>query len=148
MGGFVILSLQEYGNRISLKEKEGYRIMCLGESTTAGNEDSYPRQLEEVLNRANMGKRFIVINKGRPATNTIAIVSELENNLNKYRPDMVITMMGINDWGRSIGYNNTFFTRYLQNLRIYKLVGLLWERYYDCNKNNILRKITAAITEF
>ena len=76
IGGFVFLSLQEHRNRIALKQKGAYRIMCLGESTTAiGGEDSYPSQLEEILNERNIGIRFSVINKGIPGANTTAILS-------------------------------------------------------------------------
>ena len=98
IGGFIFLSLQEYRNRSLLREKGSYRIMCLGESTTAlGDNNSYPRQLEEILNQQDIGMKFSVINKGIPGTNTEDIVARLEDNLDKYAPDMVITMMGIND---------------------------------------------------
>lgn len=36
VGGFLVISLQEHRNRIVMKNKGAYRIMCLGESTTAG----------------------------------------------------------------------------------------------------------------
>ncbi len=42
-GGFIITSLQEYRNKISLRQKSTYRILSLGESTTAGQ---YPHFLE------------------------------------------------------------------------------------------------------
>jgi len=94
LGGFILLSLQEHRNLLSIKQKGTYRIMCLGESTTAGQ---YPPFLEEVLNQRNIGIQFSVIDKGVPGTNTSAILSQLESNLEKYKPDMVTTMMGIND---------------------------------------------------
>ena len=76
VGGFIFSSLQEYRNISSIKKKSEYRIMCLGESTTAiGGEDSYPSQLEEILNERNIGIRFSVINKGIPGANTTAILS-------------------------------------------------------------------------
>jgi Tfp pilus assembly protein PilF len=100
IGGVVFLSIQEYRNRISANNKGTYRIMCLGESTTAlGGKDSYPSQLEEILNHSNKKIKFRVINKGIPAINTNAILSQLEENLNTYKPDMVIAMMGDNDNG-------------------------------------------------
>ncbi len=52
IGGFVILSLQEYRNRISLKQKGTYRILCLGESTTA---NEWPGPLEKILNQKDIG---------------------------------------------------------------------------------------------
>ena len=127
MAGFIILSLQEYRNRISMRQKGAYRIMCLGESTTAGMEN-YPILLEEILNQRDIGIKFSVINKGRGGIDTGAIVSRLEYNLNKYTPDMVTTMMGINDRRPTIAYEDIptkkvklFFTSF----RIYKLAKLL-----------------------
>ena len=129
IGGFVFLSLQEYRNRISIKQRGTYRIMCLGESHTAlGGKNSYPSQLEEVLNQQNIGIKFSVINKGIPGTNTGIIVSQLEDNLNKYTPDMVMTMMGLNDGGNTIAYEDIPVkktTLFLKSFRMYKLLKLL-----------------------
>ena len=85
--------------------------MCLGESTTAlGWGDSYPSQLERILNQHNPGIKFSVINKGVPGTNTTQIVANLEDHLNQYNPDLVITMMGINDNLEMIAYDDDPFT--------------------------------------
>ena len=74
--------------------------MCLGGSTTAdGGEYSYPAQLEKVLNERNIGIRFKVINKGVDGVDSTFILSKLKGNLDKYGPDMVATMIGINDYG-------------------------------------------------
>ena len=77
-----------------------YRILCLGESTTApepgGDGQSWPRFLEETLNR-DRPNGFRVINMGRPGVTTAFIVASLEGYLEAYRPDVVVTMMGVND---------------------------------------------------
>ncbi|MFH1519226.1 MAG: tetratricopeptide repeat protein [Candidatus Omnitrophota bacterium] len=131
LGGFILLSLQEYKNRSAIKQKGTYRIICLGESTTAlsfGNKDEYPFQLEEILNQRNIGIKFTVINKGVCGTCTAAIVARLEDNLNQYQPDLVITMMGINDREGAIAYVDipTSGIRALFNsLKTYKLIKLL-----------------------
>jgi tetratricopeptide (TPR) repeat protein len=127
LGGFIFLSLQEYRNRTAIYKKGTYRIMCLGESTTAGGRESYPSQLEEILNQRNLGINFSVINKGAVAVNSIAIISQIEENLKQYRPDMVTAMMGDNDryikYYESIPEANTFlFNRF----RTYRLARLLW----------------------
>jgi len=139
IGGFVFLSLQEYRNRIAIQKKGAYRIMCLGESTTAlGGNNSYPNQLEEILNKRDIGIKFSVINKGVPGGNSVGILSELEHNLNKYNPDMVITMMGINDGRDAITYEYIpirKITLFLRSFRIYKLAKLLMEvRNVNINK--------------
>ena len=126
LGGFVVLSSQEIRNRVSLMRRGEYRILCLGESTTQGQ---YPSFLEEILNQRNVGIKFSVIDKGIRGTNTQVIVSRLESYLDTYHPDMVITMMGINDWGPHIPHesiSNFNAINFLKSFRTYKLTRLLW----------------------
>jgi Tfp pilus assembly protein PilF len=121
LGGFIFLSLQEHRNKVSLMQKGEYRIICLGESTTAfGSNDSYPFKLGEVLNQRNTGIKFSVINGGVAGIDTSNIVARLDDNLNKYKPDMVIAMMGINDESPIIPYAGTSV------FKVYKLTKLLW----------------------
>jgi superkiller protein 3 len=105
--------------------------MCLGESTTALGEypyGPYPFQLEEVLNQRNIGIKFSVINKAIPSINSAYILSHLEENLNQYNPDMVITMMGLNDTdikyyeGISDSYSLVF-----NKFRTYRLLRIIWK---------------------
>lgn len=128
LGGFIFLSLQEYRNRAAIYKKGAYRIMCLGESTTAvGGNDSYPSQLEEVLNQRNIGITFSVINKGTPNINTSYILAHLEENLNRYHPDMVTAMMGTNDiyikYYEEIPDANIFL---FNKFRAYRFLRILW----------------------
>jgi Tfp pilus assembly protein PilF/lysophospholipase L1-like esterase len=128
--GFMFLYLQESRNRDSIGQKGAYRILCLGESTTAlGGRNSYPFQLEEILNQRNIGIKFSVINLGVVGTNTKFITEQLEANLNKYKPNMVTTMMGINDYETYIFYMKPSVSKamlFLGSLRTYKLARLLW----------------------
>ncbi|MFH1619958.1 MAG: hypothetical protein ABIG11_08650 [bacterium] len=97
IGGKVFPFLQERRNRISLS-RGGYRILCLGESTTAlGGGEAWPAQLELLLNERYPDVRFSVVNKGRASIDTSFIMQNLERNLDEVRPDLVIAMMGIND---------------------------------------------------
>src|SRR3989338_6589577 len=58
VGGAAFFYLQEKTNRPSFQSSE-YRIMCIGESTTAlGQESSYPSQLDEILNARAPHMRF------------------------------------------------------------------------------------------
>lgn len=125
--GFAWSFFQEYRNLQSIKQKGTYRIMCLGESTTAGGEYSYPSQLEVILNKTVAGIKISVINKGVIGTKTSDILVNLESYLNKYKPDIVITMMGINDGGTCILRNNNAQPEKIAcSLRIYNLAKLLW----------------------
>jgi len=125
ISGFVILSLQERRNMAALMQRGEYLILCLGESTTQGQ---YPKFLQEELNRRNTGIRFTVIDKGVTGTNTSIILSGLESDISEYLPDMVITMMGINDSGPYMPYgpvSDSKAANFFKSFRIYKLVRIL-----------------------
>ena len=133
IAGFAYLSSQECLNKLSYNRfnLKQYRILCLGESTTACEGDTaYPRQLEGILNQKIPGMEFKVINKGVPGTDTSGILGELEDNLKKYKPHMVIAMMGINDDIDLIGDASPRGSLIpvktaIKNLRIYKLARLI-----------------------
>jgi len=131
-GGFVLSFLQERKNMLSLQQGAEIRILCLGESTTvgtyeAGGDNSYPRQLETVLNERNLGKSFSVINKGVIGTDTETIVDHVEEYLNQYNPQIVVVMMGINDEGEFLPYRGISRHPFLKYLKIYKFFALLRE---------------------
>lgn len=54
----------------------------------------FPQQLEEVLNRKNLGLKFSVFNLGSPENTSSIIVENLEYVLRTYKPNMVIVLMG------------------------------------------------------
>lgn len=119
-------SLQEYRNIHSISHKGNYRILCLGESSTQGQ---YPPFLEEILNQRNIGIKFSIIDKGKAATNTTIILKQLELYLDKYRPNMVVAMMGVNDAGEHMPYEKPSSSKtvlFLRSFKTYKLMRLLW----------------------
>jgi lysophospholipase L1-like esterase len=77
-----------------------FRILAVGESTTFGvgvaPEAAYPQQLERMLNE-NGDKRYVVINTGVPGQTSTSILRSIRYQLDKYRPHVVITQMGVND---------------------------------------------------
>jgi len=150
IGGFVVSSYQRSGNKMTSNLDDSYHILCLGESTTAdlyGNQNSWPAQLEIVLNNRSSEIKFKVFNEGVGGTNTAFILSHLEDNLNKYTPHMVITMMGVNDKGLNIKYDETPKVKIallLEDLRVYKLSKLLWMAWKNKIKNNTTENINTA----
>jgi len=132
-GEFIFLSLQDYRNKISLQRKDTFRIMCIGESTTAlGGDSSYPRQLERILNSRGIGVEFSVINEGKVGINVESIVLNLKDKLDRYEPDMVISMIGIMDGlckiHRDASYSrlrNRKEDSFLKNFKTYNLFKLL-----------------------
>lgn len=123
VAGFAISSTQEYRNLLSIRQHGAYRIMCLGESTTAGE---YPQFLEEELNKSNVNIKFSVINKGVPGAGTSTIASLLEDNIKKYHPDMVVAMIGVNDKGAHMPYKEVGashkIVHFIRALKVYKLI--------------------------
>jgi tetratricopeptide (TPR) repeat protein len=157
LGGFFILFIQEHRNAQSIKQKSAYRIMCLGESTTAfGGEYSWPAQLEYILNtkKTKLNFSFKVINKGVAGCNSFFILNELDNNLTIYKPDLVIVMMGINDGRGALTFNAlqgnriaSFFTSF----KVVKLIRLIWFRILKFSdikrKKQFTNKISVLHTE-
>ena len=92
---FIIKSINSYKIQThfeKLKNKTSFKIMCIGESTTA---NQYPIQLQKILDKVSPGK-FSVIDCGIPGTFLDEIYHSLQSNMKEYNPDMVIFMMGIN----------------------------------------------------
>jgi tetratricopeptide (TPR) repeat protein len=94
--GFTVI--QEYKNILSKCSKADVRILCLGESTTAGaGWGSYPSLLRECIDRDSACKKIQIINKGVVGTTTGRIALRIEEYIKEYHPDIIMTMMGIND---------------------------------------------------
>jgi tetratricopeptide (TPR) repeat protein len=117
--------------------------MCLGESITVGvGENSYPSQLEKVLNQRNIGIKFSVINKAVVLSDSSYIVAHLEENLNRYKPDMVTIMTGINDidikYYEGIPAANTLL---FNKLRIYRFSKIIWIHILNKIRNTASDKL-------
>lgn len=132
IGGFAILYMQRNHGITGINGTNNVRVLTLGESTTADfqyGQNSWPAELETILNNKSTGKKFKVYNEGIPGITTNVLLANLEGNLDKYKPDIVIAMMGINDRGLFVENNDTFPTEgnFLKNLRIYKLYSRIAE---------------------
>ncbi len=137
-----LLFMQEQKNKVSASalKKGEYRILCFGESTTVwGGDNSWPAQLERLLNQKNIGIKFKVINKGRYSIQTPYIISIAGEAINQYHPDMVISMMGINDGDNTVPYEqgDDASQSFISHLKIYKLAKLLW--LHSTHKSEELR---------
>ena len=126
--GVILLSGGQH-SQVATEEADVYRILCLGESTTKlGDNPSYPEDLEMILNERQLGRTFRVTNAGVPATNTTAILAQLEENLDRYQPHAVVTMMGINDYSdtpQQVLFANQISDSFLESLRVVKFFRLL-----------------------
>ena len=134
LAGWTIVSYQQYKNKKAVKNKSQYTIMCIGESTTAGQ---YPIQLQQILNE-RYPKKFSVIDCGIPATNLETILDLLDNNISKYNPDIAICMMGINNSNNftEIEQNNDNYIK-KRKLKLIKLFLLLKQYIKNINIDTV-----------
>lgn len=94
-----------YTNQIKsyTHEKNSIRVLCLGDSSTYGiaasdqQKFSYPAQLEKILSAKTKGRRFTVINGGIPSINSSQVLYGLPYTIKRYQPDIIVTMVGMND---------------------------------------------------
>jgi lysophospholipase L1-like esterase len=171
--GFVLLAPSDHRNEVRPEDEKMLRILAIGESTTAdyfaGEESpaamaagagagAWPRRLENELRRAGIKAR--VYNEGLSGTSSPIIVSRVSDYIEKYRPQIVISMIGINDH-LNLMYDNSFLFRFrlaLSQIRILKLAGWINEFsaqtsckfdtsflvYSEHNKNLIVKGLDLA----
>lgn len=104
-----------------------YKIYCFGDSYTFGDgampKDSYPRQLERLLN-AEARIKFKVFNLGIPGANSSQALSYMKYILTKYaKPDLVIIRAGVNDCWNFSGSN--FHLNFAEGQTIHALIDSL-----------------------
>lgn len=132
LAGFGFSFFQEYKNKKNIKDSGGYRILCIGDSLTAlGGKNSYPAQLQEILNQKFPDLKCSIINKGWVGAKSQETTSKLSQYADIYKPDMIIAMTGINDIqhrGR-FGFKRRIVS--LRDLRICKLCSMLKLRISD-----------------
>jgi len=98
--------------------------------TALGGVNSYPSQLEEILNSKQKNIHFIVINKGIPNTGLNYISRHLNEYLEESQPNLVIMMSGIITEGLSTK-NSSHHSGIWQKLKIYNLIASLEEKTYN-----------------
>ena len=78
------------------------RVLCLGDSNTYGiwvdRSQAYPPQLEVIWNERIETPKLEVLNLGFPGTNSSRVARELPKMLSTFDPDIVIVMVGVNDF--------------------------------------------------
>lgn len=78
------------------------RVLCLGDSNTYGlwleRSEAYPQQLEAQWNERIEAPKLEVLNLGFPGTNSSRLVRDLPRLLETFEPDIVILLVGVNDF--------------------------------------------------
>ncbi len=114
-----------------------YTILCVGDSVTFGigapRTQSYPAQLERLLNAEESKRTYAVINRGRPGQNTAQLLETLEGDIREVEPDIVTVLTGGANQANYYGYRKheeegkflPWMHDQLYRIRLYKLVKLL-----------------------
>ncbi len=101
VAGFLYYFYKINNKTLNFSGKNTIRILCLGDSFTFGvgaeNGNDYPRQLERLLNENCQDKKFIVYNRGIPGQNSSMVLKRLVHNINTYRPDTILLLIGSNN---------------------------------------------------
>lgn len=96
-----------------VKTASTFRVLCLGESTTAGfpfeGSVPFPVQLRELLARSYPRKRVEVLNAGISAISSYVVVDMLPELLEKTNPDLVVVYLGHNEFYGIYGSGSTLF---------------------------------------
>ncbi len=155
---------------VDYEQKNGYRIFAIGGSTTEDiildDAATWTHRLQEDLEEA-MNSPVEVINTGVSGLRAIHHVATLRRIL-RYEPDMVLFMVGVNDWNRHIreqfgsqtyddrglAFRNTVLGRAAQSLS-----GLRWRvaaasrgqienrgEYYAAKRNSLARPVMRTLT--
>jgi hypothetical protein len=81
---------------------EKWRVLCLGDSNTYGvyvdRLQAYPKVFEALWNAEPGNAPIEVLNLGYPGTNSSKLVKDMRRMLWAFRPDMVVVMIGRNDF--------------------------------------------------
>jgi len=95
-------SLGLRGPEIGAKEPGTVRILCLGASTTYGDNldyhETYPALLQNLLDISQMSGRYEVINAGQPGFDLNHIISFVEHEGNALQPDIVLVLSANNNF--------------------------------------------------
>jgi hypothetical protein len=113
----------------SIKNKDLITIMCIGESTT---EEQYTLFLGEYLTKYIPDKNFNIIDSGYGAIRLDDLYYKVQTNIEKYNPDIIVGMIGINN---TTEYIFKILSSKLKTLRVLKLI------YSSYNKQNISNDI-------
>ncbi|NLO90865.1 MAG: hypothetical protein GX410_02570 [Elusimicrobia bacterium] len=99
-------------------------ILCEGASFVWGTGgESFPSQLQEILNKKAGRELFRVVNAGRPGTNSAQLAASVEKDLLRYSPKALIVLTGMNNrWNPSeTAAASSWWRRALLHSRIYRL---------------------------
>lgn len=122
---FIIRETVKYKNHKNLQTKfnnnDTITILCAGESTTY---EQWPEQLELYL-KNNSNKHFKILQSALPALNIEELLARSQDMIERYEPNIVISMMGVNDASFDKNKKQQIFKKY--SLKTILLLNLIKE---------------------
>lgn len=80
------------------RKSDEFVILALGESTTTSEyPNSWPSQLGDMLSDKYPDITFRIVNRAKTGVQTNEVVGNIEQHIRTYQPDIIVSMMGIND---------------------------------------------------
>ncbi len=117
-------------------------IVCLGDSHTYGvfvnEEEAYPSQLEQILNRS--GKKYQVVNLGAPGQNSTQILKALPKIIEKYHPEIILLLVGVNNGWNIAGQEQSFWEKLAGHFKLYKFFRLIYFHYFKKERSFMVTK--------
>ncbi len=116
--------------------KEGYTILCVGDSYTFGGfgsyENAYPYQLQKMFN-AVPGNRIKVINGGACEYNSRQVLARLPSLIKDYKPDAVILLVGATNRFNLALYDmdGNPIMGIIKSFRIYKMAKMIKMNFHN-----------------
>ena len=144
VAGAVFSFVVEQNDYISSDASYDLTILILGESTSAGglSYGGWPYKVGKMIENET-GLRLRVINKAVPGTVTSNLHYRLYSHIHNYNPDIIISMMGINDGGGYEYYSGdglkeqqSFLLGNVKSFRLFSILfegvnALIYRRYED-----------------
>lgn len=136
---------------------DDFVVLTLGESTTAGvTEDVWPVQLGRLLEKKYPAIPIRIVNKAVPGTNTSILVGNLERQIKEIHPDIIVSMMGINDAQRNSTESPVFVPNTTQDKFIsqrffrtgWRLIRLAAGRFFDLTINQNADKLNKKAEQY
>ena len=146
VSSFILGIYNNYKIKQNLDTKDKIIITCIGESMT---EKQYPKFLDIMLKKSGI-KNVEVIDEGVGAVDSNYLMNKLENKiLKKYKPDIIIAMMGLKDEDIDFKKIRKFPSKIVSVFAFYKLfnINIFDKEDNKINKVNQEKKETYCVVD-
>jgi lysophospholipase L1-like esterase len=118
------------------KSPSAFRIICLGDSWTfganVGHEETYPRQLEQLLEHEFRGSDFEVLNLGVLGYSSYQGLELLKKEALALNPDLMVIAFAMND-SSIAGYRDKDIPKSKEDVSLVKKVGDFLDKFETYN---------------